>query len=487
MKSKFKKIILSLLLAGLPLHAALAEYYIYFMNNTSHLINIKNTCNNIGSSCAAFNTGKLPAFKRHSILRVNYDEGIKVGHDYTVKSYFTTPSGAQNNYFSIIVHGDTIGSHIRSVNVFINGEDYSLLNSNNSDDKVLPKILGKHSFIDNNGKKYTLYAMAQNDHPSTPQGIDSIYLAIDKKPTIFKSNGSNKLSLITYNIQDFPAYMSVALDLNKPKARMRYIGHHKNIRNADVIVFEEAWDRGARNVLKEYFTDTHPYFIDPEPSNTHSKPLNSGLLVFSKYPFTKTSFLNYQDYQSLVDADSLSNKGAIYFRINKNGSYYNFIATHTQAQDDANAIRVREQEFSLIKEKIINSPKLNIAKTEPLILIGDLNTDYYNQKQFPYLMNTLNLNTDNMANSIYAAPKYSNDSSLNLMIEPGVHEQGMYDYIVPLLGFTQPVEIKKQITPIRALDDAEMYEISLGAKLYNYGNVEISDHFMVQALFKYKK
>jgi hypothetical protein len=57
MKSKFKKIILSLLLAGLPLHAALAEYYIYLMNDTSHLINIKNTCNNIEGSCAAFNTG----------------------------------------------------------------------------------------------------------------------------------------------------------------------------------------------------------------------------------------------------------------------------------------------------------------------------------------------------------------------------------------------------------------------------------------------
>ncbi len=264
----------------------------------------------------------MPAFKRHQILRVNYDEGIKAGHNYTVKSYFTTPSGSQDNYFYIIVHGDTIGSRIRSIDVFINGEYYNLLNSNNSADKVLPKRLGKHSFIDNNGKKYTLYTIAENDHPFTPQGIDSIYLAIDKKPTIFKSNDSNKLSLITYNIQAFPVYMSVALDLNKPKARIWYIGHHKNIRNADVIVFEEAWDRGARNVLKEYFTDTHPYFIDPDPRNTHSKPLNSGLLVLSKYPFTKTSFLNYQDYQSLVDADSLSNKGAIYFRINKNCSLY---------------------------------------------------------------------------------------------------------------------------------------------------------------------
>jgi hypothetical protein len=37
--------------------------------------------------------------------------------------------------------------------------------------------------------------------------------------------------------------------------------------------------------------------------------LNSGLLVLSKYPVTKQHFLNYQDHQSLVDADALSNKG----------------------------------------------------------------------------------------------------------------------------------------------------------------------------------
>jgi hypothetical protein len=45
--------------------------------------------------------------------------------------------------------------------------------------------------------------------------------------------------------------------------------------------------------------------------------------------------------------------------------------------------------------------------------------------------------------------KYSNDSDLNLMIPPGEHDQGMYDYIIPIKGFVQPSQIKRQITPIR--------------------------------------
>ncbi len=474
-----------MLLSALPLHEALAEYQVYFMNNTPGDINIKSTCEDLGSSaCSVINDGKLRAFKRNPILKVNYDQGIKSGQDYTVKSYFTSPNSVQGNYFSIIVHGDIIGSHIKSIDVFIDGMTYNLLNNESDDKKVLLNRLGSHSFVES-GEKYTLYAAAQKDHIPSLQGTDSIYLAIDKKPQIFTSNGPKEISLITYNIQAFPLYMGVALDLNKPKARLNYLSSQKNIRNADVIVFEEAWDRDLRGELKENFLKAYPYSIDPIPQYTHDKPLNSGLLVLSKYPVTKQYFLNYQDHQSLVDADSLSNKGALYFRINKNGFYYNFIATHTQAQDDAEAIAIRKQEFRLIDTLIINSHQLNISKDEPLILIGDLNTDYYNQEQFPYLKKVLNLNTDNMENSIYASPKYSNDSNLNLMIPPGEHDQGVYDYIIPIKGFTQPSQIKRQITPIRALDDLTMYQRSLDGKLYHYGDVETSDHFMVQGLFKY--
>jgi hypothetical protein len=40
---------------------------------------------------------------------------------------FTSPNGTQGNYFSIIVHGDAIGSHIESIDVFIDGTTHNLL------------------------------------------------------------------------------------------------------------------------------------------------------------------------------------------------------------------------------------------------------------------------------------------------------------------------------------------------------------------------
>jgi hypothetical protein len=38
----------------------------------------------------------------------------------------------------------------------------------------------------------------------------------------------------------------------KPKERLDYLASQKNFRNADVIVFEEAWDRDLRGELKAF-------------------------------------------------------------------------------------------------------------------------------------------------------------------------------------------------------------------------------------------
>jgi hypothetical protein len=49
----------------------------------------------------------------------------------------TSPNGTQGNYFSIIVHGDAIGSHIESIDVFIDGTTHNLLSNESDDEKVL--------------------------------------------------------------------------------------------------------------------------------------------------------------------------------------------------------------------------------------------------------------------------------------------------------------------------------------------------------------
>lgn len=481
-----KKTIVMSLFFLLSLNNALASYYIHLMNNTPKPITVNNTCGSLDvGQCTTMGNGKIEAFQRKKAFTVNYDQGITWGEDYTIKSYFPTADGNKDNYFSITLHGDWIGSHISDISVFVNGEAHHLLNSDNAKGKVLPNIVGHYNFVETSGQRYTVYADAQADRLTT-QGIDSIYLGIDQKLLDFKRNdNSSEILLANYNIQAFPNYIGVALDLNKVNSRIAYLATQPDVKNNDVIVFEEAWDRNTKKTLKEKLHDNYPYALDPIPNKTHGKPLNSGLLVLSKYPINATSFVNYQDYQSLVDADALTNKGVLCFKINKKVQYYNIIATHTQAQDDSNAIKVRQQEFSLIKDKIIASTQINIPKDEPLVLMGDLNTDYYKPKQFNVMKQVLNLNTENMPNALYSNPTYSYDNRLNLMIASNIDEKGMYDYIIPVEGFAKPTDIQHQIVPIRAMDDNRMYQRSKNIQLYSYGNIEVSDHFMVGAKLKW--
>ncbi|MBY0380157.1 MAG: endonuclease/exonuclease/phosphatase family protein [Burkholderiales bacterium] len=480
--------LLTLLICSFSINFVYAKYNIYLLNNTPLNISINNQCSSRidGEDCTVVDaTSNYLPFIRHNVFSINYDSGMKSGKEYILKSYFKlSADDSNNNFISVDFHGDTIGSHIKSVDSFINGQLHNLLNSNNSSAKVLPDQVGQYSFT-YDGIVHTIYASAQHDVASD-QGIDNIYLAIDTPYQTFNAdNNANTLATITYNIQAFPNYIGAGLDLNKLDTRMDYLSKMARIKNYDVIVFEEAWDHATRDKLMQNLLKDYPYSYDPVPQNDHSVPLYSGLLVLSKYPIVNKKFIDYLDYQSLVDADALSNKGAAYLKINKLGKNYNLIVTHTQAQNDNPAIQVRQEEFNLIKKYLVNDANLAINHNEPLLLIGDLNTDFYTHDQFDYMKNTLDLNDTWIKNTLYTNPIYSDDSQSNLMIDPSINEQGLYDYIIPLNGYLLPDSVKYQVTPMRTLDYAPMYRRSHNVKLYNYGDIEVSDHFMVQAKLYY--
>ncbi len=484
---KFRSLGVFFLLLFVPL--VHAEYYLYFMNNTHDALTLHNTCDSSLSSskCSVHNNGQLEAFKRIHSHTINYDSGIHLNHRYTLINYFSMPGDehhVRNNYFETTFEGDIIGSHIVDIKLTINGHTHVLLNSNNSEYKVKHNQLASFSVKHSDGHEYFFYVNTQKDHYSD-QGIDSIYFTVHTKPTILSSSADNELTVITYNIQLFPVYAEVALDLNKPSTRVHYLSKMDALQHADVVVFEEAWDHGSRDILKNMMHKTYPYQYDPVPGNTHGHPLNSGLLIFSRYPMTKKMFVNYQDHQSLVDADRFSNKGAAYFRINKNGKGYNFIATHAQAQNDAKSVSVRQEEFRIIKQNIIDNHFLSISSHEPLIFVGDTNTSFYDKSQFDYMKSTLNLNSDGVLNNLYKTPKFSYDSSLNLMVSPSVTEYGLYDFAMPVKDFLQPSKILSQITPLRAVDQQSMYSRAWIRKLYHYGDIDLSDHFMVQTKFTF--
>ncbi len=491
MNSKYLigKVVTALLMWLLTCQYALATYQVYFMNNTHQAIKIVDDCSAfLSGACQDKNPqGSLKAYQRKQTFTINYDEKIKHGKSYVAKTVINF-SDHTVAVISATVKGDLIGSHLTQVSFAVNGENYTLLDDKNSSHKVLPDRLVGHTFTTAKGNTYTLYVDAQKDHDTT-QGIDSLYFTLHEKHAVLKPRAiASQLGMITYNIQAFPNYIGIALDLNKMNSRVNYLVHSDYLKNTDVVMFEEAWDHDIRKVIINGLKSIYPYFVDPVPENDHLKPLNSGLLVLSRYPITRHAFIDYQDYQTLVSWDNYSNKGALYFKVNKLGQDYNIIVTHVQAGGDsakvnAQALKLRRQEFLLIKEHLIDG--LGLSKEQPLIIAGDLNTDYYDKSDYGFLQKTLNLGRMGMTNSVYAEPLYSSDDELNLMKERTTSGGSVLDYISPVLGFKQPFSVKRQITPVRAVDSNRMYQRSKDIKIYHYGNIETSDHFMVQSVFYY--
>ncbi|WP_330924321.1 endonuclease/exonuclease/phosphatase family protein [Candidatus Sororendozoicomonas aggregata] len=423
----------------------------------------------------------MKAYQRKRVASVK--EGAEAGNARQVKNTISDEKHKIQGYFLTRMEGADKDFHIVSVSAVINGQQYTLLDSNNDKGEVTPGVIGKHAFKTPDNETYTLYAVAEKDHFTSLQGVDSLYLALDKAPVILHSSKDNELTINAYNIKAFPNYIGTALDLNKMNSRISYMIKSDTLKHADILSFEEAWDKKIRDKLIAGFKKEYPYSYSPIPRHSYLKPLYSGLLILSKYPIVKKYFLNYQDHQRLVNADYFSNKGAAFVRIKKGGRFYNIIATHVQSGGDKKAIAARHEEFSLIRKHIINNRDLNISSSNPLILVGDLNTDFYEKSDFSILKDALSLDDQWVGNGINENPKYSNDSDLNLMISPKETAKSLIDYIIPVSHYLAPSKVTEQVTVLRALDDPRMYEPSKNVSLYHYGDIELSDHFMLQARF----
>ena len=461
---------------ALPLQA---DYQIKLMNNTPKTLALANHCSRgADNSCQTRDSRTLQAYQRQNLFTLD-NRALHKGESYTAYSRLSFPDSVgqplgAGSYIAVTINKNEQGTHIQQVSVFANGTACNLFENASASGGVPADRLAQVSFDSPRGDTYTLYAATQKDRLSF-QNIDSLYLTLHQKPwRPGHEQTPSAINLATYNIQAFPFYMSAAIDRNKTYQRVADMCQHPMLRNYDMIAFEEAWDRGVREQLINCFRNTYPWSFDPEPA-PHKKLLNSGLLVLSRYPFQNKDFLTFADHHTMADADRLANKGIAYVSIDKNGQPYHFFITHLQAQLDDAAVAIRQKEIRLL-DYFIGSKHINTS--QPVLIMGDLNIDYYS-REFADLDARLPLAV--YKNREHAAPVYSFDAKRNLMIPESSQAQARYDYIAPLRDHRLPGRAALQITPLRAVDDLLMYQTDWGFHNYHKGDIELSDHFLVQA------
>lgn len=227
---------------------------------------------------------------------------------------------------------------------------------------------------------------------------------------------ANELRILSWNIQMLPRL--IARVRRGPIRRSRLLPQHIIDDKIDIIIFQEAFDRRCRRILKRRLKEDYPYQAGPANKNFGLKT-NSGAMIYSKYPIKEIAEINFNDCEG---SDCYAHKGAILVEIEAKGQKMQILGTHLEAGGPDSIKYNQYNELAALTEK---------HRTEgvPLFLCGDFNTQKKDPNLYPAMLGTL----DALDGPITGDLKFTSDELRNDMCgdeDPNKLKQKVIDYIL---------------------------------------------------------
>jgi len=192
---------------------------------------------------------------------------------------------------------------------------------------------------------------------------------------------SSELKILSWNIYMLPRQLVHTGQLQ----RAREIVESLKSDSADIVVFEEAFDRRSRDIIRKGLKKYFPY----ESGNpTRSSPLkgSSGIWVISKIPLTIVKRIYFKKGAGF---DRLASKGALLLKGEKNNSPFQIIATHLQAEvKNRNTNNIRRSQLMQISTELM---KVYAQANVLQFVVGDMNTIQTDTTEYNQMLNVLNV------------------------------------------------------------------------------------------------
>ena len=182
-----------------------------------------------------------------------------------------------------------------------------------------------------------------------------------------------ELKVLSWNIYMLPRIV-------KRTGQMQRAPHIAELLNAsdyDVISFQEAFDKKARNLLAAELNEEFPYQWGPAYPNAGFLKTNSGIWFVSRLPIT---FVDQIEFNDCAGIDCRGRKGAVLIEVEKDGLTYQVMGTHLDSQPGKRDALIRIKQYDQIFTELV---KKHEKPGVPQILCGDYNTrkrekQYYN-------------------------------------------------------------------------------------------------------------
>ena len=136
--------------------------------------------------------------------------------------------------------------------------------------------------------------------------------------------------------------------------------------DVDVIVFQEAFDRRARKIIRRGLKKYFPYETGNPTKNVFYKT-SSGVWVISKVPINVVKRIYFSNGKGM---DKFACKGAILIEAKKNNFCFQIAATHLQSDlTNCDVRKIRQQQYRKISKELLEP---YAQKKVPQFVVGDM-------------------------------------------------------------------------------------------------------------------
>jgi endonuclease/exonuclease/phosphatase (EEP) superfamily protein YafD len=267
-----------------------------------------------------------------------------------------------------------------------------------------------------------------------------------------------QIKIITWNI-----YMLPHLFVHTGQAqRAAEIADALKTQDADIIVFEEAFDNKARNIIRNSLKAYFPYESGDPRKNSKWKT-SCGVWIISKVPIEVMKQIFFKEANG---ADRLATKGAILVEGQKDGFCFQLVGTHLQADLNSgkNVQPLRDKQYAEIKTQLLQ-PYAN--ENIPQFIAGDFNTIHNDSLCYNHMMGALQFTPCRLLGD----KCYSYDYTHNDLVIGTNNRPQLIDY----LFYSAPAQDALQGS----------MQIVVFSKRWNGRHKDLSDHFAVAGTFSY--
>ena len=240
-----------------------------------------------------------------------------------------------------------------------------------------------------------------------------------------------KLKILTWNIYMLPFCSKIHKNCKRAMAIAQEIPGYAY----DIIVFEEAFDHKARNIIRNHLKDYYPFMYGPANKSAFSLRTNSGLWFLSKIPLRQ---LEQIEFKNRFGIDALARKGAVLFEGEWQGQPFQLLGTHLQ-NDSPDSVRYGQ--CHEIAEKLL---KKYTKSDTPQIVCGDFNIEFAKSVNYGKMLKILDAENGSLKGNLQT----SFDEVNNKLAHKENGEKQLIDYVL-VRNLEKVMDIERQVSVLK--------------------------------------